>query len=111
MNRKRIIELICKMDNEFYPEFKTSDYSEEELLFVFRLIELVEEELLQKQEPVAWRITPHDGLQTFMHNQISLPGYKNEPLYLHPAPKIPVGWKLVPIDPTEEMMNAWEEGY
>ena len=25
-----------------------------------------------------------------------------------PAPSIPEGWKLVPIEPTQEMRNAWD---
>lgn len=28
------------------------------------------------------------------------------PLYAHPAPAVPAGWKLVPVEPTPEMLSA-----
>ena len=29
-----------------------------------------------------------------------------KPLYAHPAPAVPAGWKLVPVEPTPEMLGA-----
>ena len=30
------------------------------------------------------------------------------PLYTHPAPSVPEGYQLVPIEPTEAMQEAWD---
>lgn len=31
------------------------------------------------------------------------------PLYAHPAPAVPEGWQLVPVEPTREMKDAGDE--
>lgn len=54
-------------------------------------------------EPVAW--VDHNGeLQSFADT-----GWV--PLYLHPAPAIPEGWQLVPIESTKEMSDAFWSAY
>ena len=38
--------------------------------------------------------------------EINGPTYMGEPA--QPAPSVPEGWKLVPIEPTKEMRDAWD---
>ena len=72
-------------------------------------------EAMGQQEPYSYIYeysNPIDGSPVWR----DMPGYWNaqfpkssKPLYLapgaQPAPIIPEGWKLVPIDPTEKMIN------
>jgi hypothetical protein len=55
------------------------------------------------QEPVAWYTQWENG-EWSVYDKPNY-GVKSFPLYLHPAP-IREGWKWVPIEPTEEMLNA-----
>lgn len=71
-------------------------------------------ERMEKQEPYSYIYeysNPIDGSPVWR----DVPGYWNaqypkssKPLYalpgVQPAPSVPAGWKLVPIEPTEEMM-------
>ena len=42
------------------------------------------------------------------HRMPGEPTYKTVPLYTAPpAPVAPAGWKLVPVEPTQAMINAW----
>lgn len=42
-----------------------------------------------------------------VRNKLHAKGFDSDaPLYTHPAPGVPDGWKLVPIEPTDEMLNA-----
>lgn len=61
------------------------------------------------QEPVAWRHLMEHG-----HSITSIPavariwrdqGLTVEPLYTAPPPVVPVGYKLVPLEPTPEMQR------
>lgn len=61
-------------------------------------------EQLNKQEPTAWMDAAGD--LTFRTPSVKLRPYWT-PLYLHPTP-VPDGLKLVPIEPTEEMIDASE---
>ena len=68
-------------------------------------------------EPAAW-IDPRDlavlacpGVKEFGHMRYAgVSGAQNSkstlPLYTAPAPAVPPGWKLVPIEPTEAMWKA-----
>lgn len=68
-------------------------------------------------EPAAW-IDPRDlavlacpGVKEFGHMRYAgVSGAQNSkstlPLYTAPAPAVPQGWKLVPIEPTPEMWKA-----
>lgn len=72
-------------------------------------------------EPVAW-MTEHDEhpTQFELHDQFEhtpaalemarqgrrLCGWRLTPLYLAPQPAVPEGWKLVPVEPTDEMIDA-----
>ena len=82
------------------------------------------EAIKQQGEPVAWRITTHDGIVWIGAHPSSLPNHKSEPLYTS-APTIPEGWiefrpapipegcQIVPKEPTPEMMRAtlgWYDG-
>ena len=68
---------------------------------IANLIVAIEE--MEKAEPVAW--VDHNGeLQSFADT-----GWV--PLYLHPAPAIPEGWQLVPIESTKEMSDAFWSAY
>jgi len=66
------------------------------------------------QEPVAWRgpfgiTSTADFAKVAQEAEVAL-----EPLYLHaaPLPVIPEGWKLVPIEPTNDMLKAcWPSRY
>lgn len=73
----------------------------------------------KEQKPVArllnWKgpkhiPVPHGGIaartfEEFPLNTQERYWFEGEPLYLRQAP-IPEGWKLVPIEPTEEMVEA-----
>ena len=64
-------------------------------------------EAMERQEPVAWRRRSDCG---WSYKAKPVNGLVLEPLYLapgaQPAPFIPEGWKLVPIEPTPEMKTA-----
>lgn len=52
-------------------------------------------------EPVAWM----DGDYITKGPVTNCPTWT--PLYTHPPSAVPKGWKLVPVDPAEEMAEAW----
>jgi len=64
-----------------------------------------------QQEPVGWDVTIEKHL---MHTrtkeqaeQFAELGYRIAPLYVAPvAPTVPKGWKLVPVEPTDRMIEA-----
>ena len=68
---------------------------------------------MEKQEPVG-KFTQHPS-----HGMWEQDGYSDnpdaKPLYLapgaQPAPSVPEGWKLVPIEPTHEMLDAGEDTF
>lgn len=71
----------------------------------------VEAELAKPEpEPFAWTWTDilgERGLDYIEPDKKSwVKKFNVEPLYLHPKPAIPEGWKLVPIEPTPEMKKA-----
>jgi hypothetical protein len=57
-------------------------------------------EQMEKAEPVAWM----DSELALCDCDQRLPD--DIPLYAHPASTVPEGWKLVPIEPTREMLRA-----
>lgn len=81
-----------------------------------------EMETLSKQEPVAWMMKWEDHPPSFTEDKSD---YSAEwqgkvtypenlmPLYpaagAQPAPSVPEGWKLVPIEPTDEMLTSIRE--
>ena len=62
-------------------------------------------EAMERQEPVAWMDRNGTLCNTVSHVRAS-----DKPLYLapgaQPAPSIPEGWRLVPVEPTEVMKHA-----
>jgi len=66
-------------------------------------------EQMEKQEPVAWCATDETGtvIEALGMNQSRR---FDTALYLapgaQPAPSVPEGWKLVPIEPTPTMITA-----
>ena len=56
----------------------------------------------EKCEPVAWM--HEQGNACFAGSISGIKGY-HLPLYTHPAP-VPADWKLVPVEPTPEMITA-----
>lgn len=70
---------------------------------------------LKAQEPVAWRYKCSRGHWRYVKGRTGweneYPTLKPEPLYARPVPvKVPEGWKLVPVEPTGEMLRASEYG-
>jgi len=73
---------------------------------------------MKRQEPVAWARKLGLDLLSFgcvtdlNYRPSDIPESSYIPLYLapgaQPAPSIPDGWKLVPIEPTPEMIDAAE---
>jgi hypothetical protein len=67
-------------------------------------------EAMEKQEPVAWM--DRNGT---LYNSVSHVRASDKPLYTapgaQPAPSVPEGWKLVPIEPTPEMIMAMVSHY
>ena len=62
-----------------------------------------------QQEPVAW-MNPHGGMLTANYIENFASGLDKEihniPLYTSPQPAPVQGWKLVPVQPTDEMVDA-----
>lgn len=59
--------------------------------------------LAGEQEPEVMRYQDAQGQYFYGGNY---PGQKPVPLYRHPAPKVPAGWKLVPKKETSEMRTT-----
>lgn len=85
--------------------------TEDDFRIMDNLIVAIEE--MEKVEPVAWSLwQPFGGHVQFTGNQKLATQYGLRadvmvtPLYLHPAPAIPEGWKLVPIEPNAVMVDA-----
>ncbi|WP_105624047.1 DUF551 domain-containing protein [Cronobacter malonaticus] len=69
----------------------------------------------EKAEPVAWVPKSQiDLLKKFRMveaDMSSMQRFDETPLYTAPpAPVVPEGWKLVPLEPTQEMIDAHVEG-
>ena len=74
---------------------------------------------LAKQEPVAYRRfvkDEHDRrLDCYEYFDFQGVGNKREPLFTRPAPAVnlselvPDGWKLVPVEPTRQMCDAFDK--
>jgi len=59
-----------------------------------------------EQEPVAFRFRHESGTYDYYDTSMEwMPAGECDYLYTHPAP-IPEGWQLVPIEPTEKMIDA-----
>ncbi len=92
---ERLEDLINQYVHEEY-----NDVSDEEV------IKLVSIALAAKRaEPVAWEVK---GI--LCHSKEEADSYVGEPVPLYEAPQlnspeIPDGWKLVPIEPTRQMMS------
>lgn len=78
---------------------------------------------LAKEEPVAWSVFDEEGMPEFWaawpdachehindaineFDRVEATKFKVIPLYLHAPQAVPEGWKLVPIEPTSEMLSA-----
>jgi len=62
-----------------------------------------------RQEPVAWwNKYANEETWEFLSGKDPNGMLNGEwvPLYTHPAPAIPTGWRLVPVEPTEGMLDA-----
>jgi hypothetical protein len=64
-------------------------------------------ERTEKQEPVGEVVLFGGALKEIVWRKGELPvaGVKLYARPIPPAPSVPDGWKLVPIEPTEEMIN------
>lgn len=80
-----------------------------------RIARAIEQAVLNKlneQEPVAWLQTSvEDGVDTVIArthkpDKFNAEWWRFDPLYLQPAPSVPEGYQLVPIEPTKAMMWA-----
>ena len=96
---------------KFEAGFRPEKYYEKQLINLSTAIEEME-----RAEPVAWSLwQPFGGHVQFTGNQKLATQYGLRadvmvtPLYLHPTPTIPDGWKLVPIEPTLKMIGAAED--
>lgn len=58
----------------------------------------------QQQEPAAWRWTNRAGWKTY--GEMPHDTHQSVPLYTSPQPAIPPGYKLVPVEPTFQMIDA-----
>ena len=84
------------------------DYVEHIDLTITAMREALAEQPAQ-QEPVAW-MNPHGGMLTANYIENFASGLDKEihniPLYTSPQPAPVQGWKLVPVQPTDEMRDA-----
>ena len=73
---------------------------------IYQFADLIETELTKEQEPLAW--LHKNGLDWFHGPKCMLPNEEDWcPLYLAPpTPNVPDGWQIVPIEPTEKMLEA-----
>lgn len=61
-------------------------------------------------QPVATLTLLDDiGAQIDFHQSFTLLPGQTFSLYAHPAPAVPAGWKLVPVEPTGLMVDAGRE--
>lgn len=60
----------------------------------------------KRVEPRSLLHTVDDALREFKGYIARGHKYELRALYTHPAPGVPDGWKLVPIEPTQEMLTA-----
>ncbi len=84
-----------------------------------RAIEAAVLEKLKQQEPVSFEareIGEGDWFKVGLDETERIEAYTKLPhmdyrwLYAHPMPAVPDGWKLVPVEPTEEMiLGFWGE--
>ena len=71
-------------------------------------------ERMRRQEPIGWfaRLDGDGLLMECKHADISrVPLYALPGAQAQPAPSVPDGWKLVPIEPTQEMLDAGEDTF
>lgn len=83
-----------------------------------RIARAIEQAVLNKlneQEPVAWLQTSvEDGVDTVIArthkpDKFNAEWWRFDPLYLHPAPSVPEGYVLVPIEPTVNQIVAGQD--
>lgn len=66
----------------------------------------------EKAEPVAWMASGNNREATMWFSRAPADMVARDrqqtvtPLYAHPVPAVREGWKLVPVEPTEEMIEA-----
>jgi len=106
-------ELITIADDE---QFWDNHFGSQECN-AYALAKAIEQAVLNKlseQKPVAWLQTSvEDGVDTVIArthkpDKFNAEWWRFDPLYLHPAPSVPEGYQLVPIEPTEAMQEAWD---
>lgn len=105
MNRERVLELASQTGMVYL-----SSWTVDELI---KFTALIEAELMQEQEPVGRRMTQAElGIgYDKKAGDIVWWDYPKEGdfIYTHPEPKVPAGWKLVPILSTSSMDASGEE--
>lgn len=99
-------EEILKHAKEVYGEQGFEGTAIDRLMQFSGLIEAAIIAKQAKSEPVCWLHTEFGGAK-FINFLDQTPGvgWTKQGLYTHPPVAKP-GWKLVPIEPTDEMLNA-----
>jgi hypothetical protein len=90
-------------DYDYYDGYIASDLASENSLAITCLEKLLAE--IESDEPVGI-VEPMHGFGRL----VTIGELVGKPLYLHSQPAVPEGWKLVPIEPTDEMLSAAENG-
>lgn len=99
MNLRQAVEIVLEALEHNTGEFRVEGAKN-----------ILREALAQpEQEPTAWRVEDDAGVLCHFFDKELLNYYNKQPyritpLYPHPAP-ILEGWQLVPVEPTEEMIN------
>jgi hypothetical protein len=81
------------------------------------ITKFLEAHLAEHSEPVAWRWSESDGARWFgwttqwENYEFAKQHYHVELAYVAPQPAVPAGWKIVPIEPTSEMIILGGEVY
>ena len=97
-------ELITIADDE---QFWDNHFGYQEC-DAYALAKAIEQAVLNKlseQKPVCYAFKNY-GKWSVVAEAVTDPTVI--PLYLHPAPSVPEGYQLVPIEPTEAMQEAWD---
>ena len=121
LNEDEVTELLDRLEeaeSECFEQARLNGMGSEREAALLSKLEAAEKErdalrarieAMEQQKPVGWfaRVDGDGPLMECKHTDIS-----RVPLYTlpgaQPAPRIPEGWKLVPIEPTPGMRDAWD---